>query len=124
MATSAPPNIYDNMAGMQGAPAGAGAPAPGAGGPAGAPGGDADGEILQAVAKIFSVLKKVPKMKDGTQPYIDRALAPLKEMVVDVLKKDPKDLDAASGGGDKPADAPASASPAAQAPLPGEAVPA
>lgn len=124
MATSAPPNIYDNMAGMQGAPAGAGAPAAGGPpGPGGAPGGDADGEILQAVAKIFSVLKKVPKMKDGTQPYIDRALAPLKEMVVDVLKKDPKDLDAA-GGGDKSADAAAPDSPAAQAPLPGEAVPA
>lgn len=94
-----------------------GAPPPPAGGPGGAPGADADGEIVQAVAKIFSVLKKMPKMKDGAQPYIDRAMAPLKEMVVDLLKKDPKELDAASP-------APAAASPAPAAPLPGEAVPA
>lgn len=123
-AASTPPSFYDGMAGQPGggAPPPGAAPAPG-GAPGGADGGKPEDEIFQAVAKVMSVLKKVPKMKDGTQTYIDRALAPLKEMVVDVLKKDPKDLDSASPAPSASTD-PAAAPPAPPTPKPGEAVPA
>lgn len=118
-AGSTPPSFYNNMAQAQPG----GAPPPG--GDAGGKGGDPDDEIVQAVGKMFNILNKIPKMasKDGTQPYIERAKAALKEMVVDALKKDPKDLDAGTGASDKPAGGD-TAPPAPPTPKPGEAVPA
>src|SRR5271170_2641791 len=118
-AASTPPSFYSSMAQAQ--PGGA----PPAAGGDGGKGGDPDDEIVQAVGKMFSLLNKIPKMasKDGTQPYIERAKAALKEMVVDALKKDPKDLDSPPGGGDKPTTG-AEAPPAPPTPKPGEAVPA
>lgn len=98
--SSAPPSLYDNAASMPGPPA----PKPG--------GDDADMEILQAVKKINDVLKKVAAKKDGTQPYIDRMMAAAKDMVVDVLKKDPKDLESSD---------PAPPAAAPPAPLPADA---
>jgi hypothetical protein len=83
--------------------------------PKGGPGGDADMEILTAVKKISDVLKKIAAKKDGTQPYIDRMMAAAKDMIVDVLKKDPKDLDAsasAPAGDGAPPPPPAGAPPA------------
>lgn len=107
---------------MAAAAPGGGAPPPAAGGDDGK--GSPDDEIVQAVGKMFTLLNKIPKMasKDGTQPYIERAKAALKEMVVDALKKDPKDLD--SGGGDSKPAGGAEAPPAPPTPKPGEAVPA
>jgi len=90
---SAPPSFYNSMAQT----GGGAAPPPPAGAPAA--GGD-DTDVLAAMAKMAGALKKIGKMKDGAQPYIDRMMSTMKELIVDVFKKDPKDLDAA--GGDKP----------------------
>lgn len=88
---SAPPSFYNTMA-QQNATGGGAMPPGGAKPPAG---GD-DAEIMAAVTKVFGAMKKIGAMKDGAQPYIDRIQTALKEMVVDVFKKDPKDLDAAA----------------------------
>lgn len=93
---AAPPSFYNQMSQQGGTGAGTTAP-----GPADKPKGD-DADIIDAVAKIFKASKKIAEMKDGAKPYVDRIQAALKEMFVDVFKKDPKDLDASAGGDAKP----------------------
>lgn len=99
---AAPPSIYNQQSIQNGTGAGVLTPGPqGAPGAQGKPAGD-DADIIDAVAKIFKASKKIAEMKDGAKPYVDRIQAALKEMFVDVFKKDPKDLDASAGGDAKP----------------------
>ncbi len=112
--TAAPPNFYENLPGG-GEPA-AGAPPPGG---AGKPGGepDADEELMKGLTGVYRVLSKMAKLKKELKGGIDKIKEDIKVLVVQGLKKDPKDLDA---GEDKaPAAPPPAAEPPAPAPPPG-----
>jgi hypothetical protein len=107
--TAAPPSFYDNL------PAGGDA---GGGGPQGGgakPGADkdADQELLNGVTAVYRVIGKIGKAKEGLKPLIDKVKTAIKELAVQGLKMDPKDLD--SGDDSKPA---AEAPPAGGPPAP------
>ncbi len=110
--TAAPPNFYDNLPGG-GEPA-AGAPPPG--GPGGKPGGepDADEELMKGLTGVYRVLSKMSKLKKELKGGIDKIKEDIKVLVVQGLKKDPKDLD--SGEDKTPPPAPAAEPPAAPPP--------
>jgi hypothetical protein len=80
--TAAPPNFYDNL------PANGGAPAS-----AKKPDTDSDEEIMKGFVGIFRVLNKMTKLKKELKPGVEEMKQKLKDMTVQVLKKDPKDLD-------------------------------
>lgn len=115
---SAPPNFYNNVAQMNAT--GGGVTPPGGAGGGGKQGADTT-EVVDAVAKILKALKKMAGMKDGAQPYVDRATNAIIEMMVDVFKADPSSLNAT---GDKPADAPPPAPDAGATPPPVAGAPA
>ena len=97
--TAAPPNFYDSL--PAGGDAAAGGPPPKK------PGGesDSDEELMKGLTGVYRVLSKMVKIKKELKPGIDKLKDGIKELVVQGLKKDPKDLDA---GEEKP---PASAPP-------------
>lgn len=84
--TAAPPNFYDNM--PPGGDAGAGGPAPKKGGDT-----DSDGELMKGLTGVYRVLSKMGKLKKELKPGIDKIKEDIKVLVVQGLKKDPKDLD-------------------------------
>jgi hypothetical protein len=92
--TAAPPNFYDNL--PAGGDAAGGGPAPKKGGE-----DDADGELMKGLTGVYRVLSKMSKLKKELKPGIDKIKEDIKVLVVQGLKKDPKDLDS---GDDKPAD--------------------
>lgn len=108
--TAAPPSFYDNL--PPGGDAAAGGPQPG-----GKKGGDsdADEELMKGLTGVYRVLSKMSKLKKELKPGIDKLKDGIKELVVQGLKKDPKDLDS---GEDKPAEAPPEAPPAGGPPAP------
>ena len=84
--TAAPPNFYDNLpAGGDGA---AGAPPAKVGEDT-----DADGELMKGLTGVYRVLSKMAKLKKELKPGIDKIKEDIKVLVVQGLKKDPKDLD-------------------------------
>jgi hypothetical protein len=96
--TAAPPSFYDNL--PAGGDAASGGPPPG--GKKGAD-SDVDEELMKGLTGVYRVLSKMTKLKKDLKPGIDKLKEGIKELVVQGLKKDPKDLDS---GDDKPADAP------------------
>ena len=80
-----------------------------AGGPqsGGKKGGDSDvdEELMKGLTGVYRVLSKMTKLKKDLKPGIDKLKEGIKELVVQGLKKDPKDLDS---GEDKTPDAPPS----------------
>src|SRR5580692_5950926 len=93
--TAAPPNFYDNL--PAGGDAAGGGPAPkGKGGD-----DDVDGELMKGLTGVYRVMTKMSKLKKELKPGIDKIKEDIKVLVVQGLKKDPKDLDS---GDDKPAD--------------------
>jgi hypothetical protein len=94
--TAAPPSFYDNL------PAGGDAAAGGP--PAGKKAGesDADEELMKGFTGIMRVLTKMSKLKKEIKPGIDGIKEDIKKLVVQGLKKDPKDLESEE---DKPSDA-------------------
>ena len=94
--TAAPPNFYENL--PAGGDAASGGPAPKK------PGGesDADEELMKGLTGVYRVLSKMSKIKKELKPGIDKLKDGIKELVVQGLKKDPKDLDS---GDDKSAGA-------------------
>ena len=105
--TAAPPSFYDNL--PAGGDAAGGGPQPGKKGAD----SDADEELMKGLTGVYRVLSKMSKLKKELKPGIDKLKEGIKELVVQGLKKDPKDLDS---GEDKTPDA---APPAADAPPPG-----
>jgi hypothetical protein len=95
--TAAPPNFYDAL--PAGGDAAAGGPPPKK--PGGEP--DADEELMKGLTGVYRVLSKMAKLKKELKPGFDKMKEDIKAMVVQGLKKDPKDLDS---GEDKPAEAP------------------
>ena len=95
--TAAPPNFYDNL--PAGGDAAAGGPPPKK------PGGesDSDEELMKGLTGVYRVLSKMSKLKKELKPGIDKLKEGIKELVVQGLKKDPKDLDS---GEDKPPEPP------------------
>ena len=93
--TAAPPNFYDNL--PAGGDAAAGGPPPKK------PGGesDSDEELMKGLTGVYRVLSKMVKIKKELKPGIDKLKDGIKELVVQGLKKDPKDLDS---GEEKPAE--------------------
>jgi hypothetical protein len=81
--TAAPPNFYDNL------PAGGDAAA---GGPSKKK-TDGDEELMKAVTKIYGIIGKIGKAKEGIEPLIDGVKTALKKLAIEGLKMDPKDLD-------------------------------
>jgi hypothetical protein len=108
--TAAPPSFYDNL--PAGGDAAAGGPQPG--GKKGAD-SDVDEELMKGLTGVYRVLSKMTKLKKDLKPGIDKLKEGIKELVVQGLKKDPKDLDS---GDDKPAEAPPEAPPAGGPPAP------
>lgn len=108
--TAAPPSFYDNL------PAGGDAAG---GGPQG--GGDkgkdsdADEELMKGLTGVYRVLSKMSKIKKELKPGIDKLKEGIKELVVQGLKKDPKDLDS---GDDSKAPAADAAPPSGGPPAP------
>ena len=102
--TAAPPSFYDNL--PAGGDSAAGGPQSG-----GKKGGDSDvdEEIMKGFTGAYRVFTKMAKLKKDLKPGIDKLKEGIKELVVQGLKKDPKDLDS---GEDKPAEAPPEAPPA------------
>jgi|ERR1700728_1095136 len=110
--TAAPPSFYDNL--PPGGDASGGGPQ--GGGPKGKE-SDADEELMKGFTGVFRVLSKMSKLKKELKPGIDKLKEGIKEIVVQGLKKDPKDLD--SGDDSKPdADAAPPAPPAGGPPAP------
>jgi len=107
--TAAPPNFYDNL------PAGGDAAAGGP--PQKKPGGepDADEELMKGLTGVYRVLSKMSKLKKELKPGIDKIKEDIKVLVVQGLKKDPKDLDS---GDDKPAESAPPGPPAGGPPSP------
>ena len=95
--TAAPPSFYDNL--PAGGDAAAGGPLPG--GKKGAD-SDADEELMKGLTGVYRVLSKMSKLKKELKPGIDKLKEGIKDLVVQGLKKDPKDLDS---GEDKTPDA-------------------
>ena len=95
--TAAPPNFYDNL--PAGGDAAAGGPPPKK------PGGesDSDEELMKGLTGVYRVLSKMSKLKKELKPGIDKLKEGIKELVVQGLKKDPKDLDSVE---DKPPEPP------------------
>lgn len=105
--TAAPPNFYDNL------PAGGDSAA---GGPqASAKGGepDTDEELMKGLTGVYRVLSKMAKLKKEIKPGIDAIKEKVKELVVQGLKKDPKDLDSGDDKSESTPDSPAGGPPAA-----------
>lgn len=95
--TAAPPSFYDNL--PAGGDAASGGPPPG-----GKKSGesDADEELMKGLTGVYRVLSKMSKLKKELKPGIDKLKEGIKELVVQGLKKDPKDLDS---GEEKPPEA-------------------
>ena len=93
--TAAPPNFYDNL--PAGGDAAAGGPPPKK------PGGesDSDEEVMKAFKGMYRICGKLIKLKKDLKPGLDKMKEDIKVMVVQGLKKDPKDLDS---GEEKPAE--------------------
>lgn len=106
--TAAPPSFYDNL--PPGGDASGGGPQAGAKGKE----SDADEELMKGFTGVFRVLSKMSKLKKELKPGIDKLKEGIKEIVVQGLKKDPKDLD--SGDDSKDADAAPPAAAAAGGP--------
>lgn len=64
---------------------------------------------MKGLTGVYRVLSKMTKLKKDLKPGIDKLKEGIKELVVQGLKKDPKDLDS---GEEKPAEAPPEAPPA------------
>ena len=107
--TAAPPNFYDNL--PAGGDAAAGGPPPKK------PGGesDSDEELMKGLTGVYRVLSKMVKIKKELKPGIDKLKDGIKELVVQGLKKDPKDLDS---GEEKPAESAPLEQPAGGPPSP------
>jgi hypothetical protein len=105
--TAAPPNFYDNL------PAGGDA----AGGGPAKKGGedDVDGELMKGLTGAYRVFTKMAKLKKELKPGIDKIKEDIKVLVVQGLKKDPKDLDS---GDDKGSDETPAPDAGAQPPSP------
>lgn len=97
--TAAPPSFYDNL--PAGGDAAAGGPPPQAGGKQDGD-ADADGELMKGLTGVYRVLSKMAKLKKELKPGIEKIKGDIKELVVQGLKKDPKDLDS---GEEKPPEA-------------------
>ncbi len=108
----APPSFYDNL--PAGGDAAAGGPPPaGQGKDAGS---DVDEELMKGLTGVYRVMSKMAKLKKELKPGIDKIKEDIKVLVVQGLKKDPKDLDS---GEDKPApEAPPPPPPAGGPPAP------
>jgi hypothetical protein len=108
--TAAPPSFYDNL--PPGGEAASGGPQPD-----GKKGGDsdADEELMKGLTGVYRVLSKMSKLKKELKPGIDKLKDGIKELVVQGLKKDPKDLDSGddSKSAPPPDAAPAGGPPAA-----------
>jgi hypothetical protein len=94
--TAAPPSFYDNL--PAGGDAAGGGPQPGAKKDGES---DSDEELMKGLTGVYRVLSKMSKIKKELKPGIDKLKEGIKELVVQGLKKDPKDLD--SGDDSKPA---------------------
>lgn len=109
--TAAPPNFYDNL--PAGGDAAGGGPAPKK------PGDDSDSdeELMKGLTGVYRVLSKMAKLKKELKPGIDDLKEKIKVLVVQGLKKDPKDLDSGddkdSSAATPPPDASAGGPPAA-----------
>ena len=97
--TAAPPNFYDNM--PPGGDAGAGGPAPKKPGES-----DVSEEIMKGFTGIMRVLGKMAKLNKEIKPGIDKIKEDIKVLVVQGLKKDPKDLDSGEDKAEPEAAAP------------------
>jgi hypothetical protein len=87
--TSAPPSFYSNIAAMgQGG-------APSMGKKPGPDGKNDDAELMQAFSGIFKVFEKIKKLKPEAGPKLQPAYDAIKSVIVDVLKKDPKEVEPA-----------------------------
>jgi hypothetical protein len=88
--TAAPPSFYDNL--PPGGDAAAGGPSPDKkGGDS-----DADEELMKGLTGVYRVLSKMGKLKKDNKEFkagIDKIKEDIKVLVVQGLKKDPKDLD-------------------------------
>jgi len=115
--TAPPPNFYDNL--PAGGDAAGGGPQPQGGGKPGAD-SDADGELMKGLTGVYRVLSKMAKVKKELKPGIDKLKEGIKELVVQGLKKDPKDLDS---GDDKGSDSAAPPEPPPAAPPAGATPP-
>jgi hypothetical protein len=100
--TAAPPSFYDNL--PTGGDSQAGGPSPAKKNPE----SDADEELMKGFTGVYRVLSKMAKLKKELKPGIDDLKEKIKVLVVQGLKKDPKDLDS---GDDKGSDADAGAPP-------------
>jgi hypothetical protein len=114
--TAAPPSFYDNL--PAGGDAAAGGPPPPA--PGGKQGGDSDvdGELMKGLTGVYRVLSKMGKLKKEIKPGIDKIKEDIKGLVVQGLKKDPKDLDSGEEKTPDAAPAPDAAPPAGGPPSP------
>jgi hypothetical protein len=97
--TAAPPSFYDNLP-VGGDNAGGG---PQSGGKKDGE-SDADEELMKGLTGVYRVLSKMSKLKKELKPGINKLKEGIKDLVVQGLKKDPKDLD--SGEEKPPAEAP------------------
>ena len=111
--TAAPPNFYENLPG--GGETAGGGPKPG---PAGKQGGepDADGELMQGLTGVYRVLSKMAKIKKELKGGIDKIKEDIKILVVQGLKKDPKDLESGDDKAPAAAEPPPATPPAAPPP--------
>lgn len=107
--TAAPPSFYDNL--PPGGDAAAGGPPPGKKGED----KDGDEELLKGVVGVYRVVNKIGKAKDALKPLVEKVKAAIKELAVQGLKMDPKDLDS---GDDSKSAPPADAAPAGGPPAP------
>jgi hypothetical protein len=108
--TAAPPSFYDNL--PAGGDAAGGGPQPGAKG--GEP--DADEELMKGLTGVYRVLSKMSKIKKDLKPGIDDIKEKIKVLVVQGLKKDPKDLDSGEEKTPEPAAEPPAGGPPAPPP--------
>jgi len=104
-ASSTPPNFYENLPSSGGAETTS--PDKKKSGE-----GEPDEVIMKGFGKVMSVLDKMAELNEGLKPGVGKIKQQLKDMTVQVLKKNPQDLDS---GDDKSA---ASAQPAAAEPSP------
>ena len=94
--SAAPPSFYDNLP-QGGSPDGAGA-----GAPPQKPDQDTEDDIMLGFGGVIRVLNKMKDLKAELKPGIDKIKDQIKELTVQVLKRNPADLEKGDKG--KPAE--------------------